>query len=40
MMDFKQLFRSVDILMVDDVQFIAGKGSTQEEFFSYFQCIG
>ena len=34
MMDFKQLFRSVDILMVDDVQFIAGKGSTQEEFFT------
>ena len=29
MMDFKQLFRSVDVLMVDDVQFIAGKDSTQ-----------
>ena len=31
-MDFKELFRSVDVLMVDDVQFIAGKDSTQEEF--------
>ncbi len=29
MMDFKHLFRSVDVLMVDDVQFIAGKDSTQ-----------
>ncbi len=39
MMDFKQLFRSVDILMVDDVQFIAGKGSTQEEFFHTFNVL-
>ena len=39
MMDFKQLFRSVDILMVDDVQFIAGKGSTQEEFFHTFKAL-
>jgi len=30
MMDFKQMFRSVDVLMVDDVQFMAGKDSTQE----------
>ena len=39
MMDFKQLFRSVEILMVDDVQFIAGKGSTQEEFFHTFNAL-
>ena len=30
---FKQEFRSVDVLMIDDLQFIAGKESTQEEFF-------
>lgn len=36
---FKELFRTIDVLMIDDFQFLAGKDQTQEEFFHTFNAL-
>lgn len=39
MNDFKRLYRSLDVLLIDDIQFFAGKGGSQEEFFHTFNTL-
>jgi len=39
MEEFKEKYRSVDVLIIDDIQFLAGKEKTQEEFFHVFNVL-